>query len=163
MSHEGLAPVDDAVAAIAAGRMIILVDSPDRENEGDLVIAADAVTPEALNFMARHGRGLICAPMKRDRLEALQIPPMVTYNRDPRATAFHVGVDASCGTTTGISASDRAETIRRLADPSAQPGDFTMPGHVFPLAYVEGACWSAQDTPRRRSISRRWPRSRRPR
>jgi 3,4-dihydroxy 2-butanone 4-phosphate synthase / GTP cyclohydrolase II len=138
MNHERLAPVDDAVAAIAAGKMIILVDSPDRENEGDLVMAAEAATPQALNFMSRYGRGLICTPMKRERLDALRIPPMVPYNSDPRATAFHVGVDACCGTTTGISASDRARTIRRLAHPSAQPSDFTMPGHVFPLAYAAG-------------------------
>jgi 3,4-dihydroxy 2-butanone 4-phosphate synthase/GTP cyclohydrolase II len=138
MSHQGLAPIEEAVTAIAAGKMVILVDSPNRENEGDLVMAAEAVTPAALNFMAQHGRGLICAPMKRERLDALQIPPMVPYNTDPRGTAFHVGVDAVQGTTTGISAGDRAQAIRALADPAAQPGDFTMPGHVFPLAYVEG-------------------------
>ncbi|HWI71307.1 MAG TPA: bifunctional 3,4-dihydroxy-2-butanone-4-phosphate synthase/GTP cyclohydrolase II, partial [Baekduia sp.] len=133
----GLCEVDVAVAAIARGEMVVVVDSASRENEGDLVLAADHVTPEAINFMATHARGLICAPMTRERLDALGIPPMVARNTDRHGTAFHVGVDARV-TTTGISAADRAATIAALADPAAVAVDFTRPGHVFPLAYAPG-------------------------
>jgi 3,4-dihydroxy 2-butanone 4-phosphate synthase / GTP cyclohydrolase II len=127
-----------AVAAIAAGGMVIVVDSPDRENEGDLVMAAEHVTPATVNFMATHGRGLICAPMLAEDLRRLEIGPMVAENTDARGTAFHVSVDVRGGTTTGISASDRARTLRALADPAAVPRDFARPGHVFPLAYRPG-------------------------
>jgi 3,4-dihydroxy 2-butanone 4-phosphate synthase/GTP cyclohydrolase II len=133
-----LAPIEDAIAAIARGEMIVLVDSPDRENEGDLVMAADKVTAEAVNFMATHGRGLICCPVEPERLEELHIPPMVASNGDPHGTAFHVSVDHRRLTTTGISATDRANTIRALADPSSTAEDFTRPGHVFPLASRPG-------------------------
>jgi 3,4-dihydroxy 2-butanone 4-phosphate synthase/GTP cyclohydrolase II len=134
----GLATIEEAVAAIARGEMVVVVDSPDRENEGDLVMAAECVTPEAINFMATHGRGLICVAMERSRLDALGIPPMVAESSDPRGTAFHVSVDSRTRATTGISASDRASTIAQLADPASVGDDFTQPGHVFPLAYADG-------------------------
>jgi 3,4-dihydroxy 2-butanone 4-phosphate synthase/GTP cyclohydrolase II len=133
-----LASVDDAIEAIARGEMIVVVDSPDRENEGDLVMAAEKVTADAVNFMATHGRGLICAPVVRERLCDLGIPPMVGESTDPRRTAFHVSVDVREGATTGISASERAATIRALASPDSVAADFTQPGHVFPLAYTSG-------------------------
>ena len=138
MSSSGLSTIDEAVAAIAAGRMVVVVDSPDRENEGDLVMAAEHVTPEAINFMATHGRGLICVALERQRLDTLGIPPMVSHSTDPKGTAFHVSVDSLERATTGISASDRSNTIRQLADPRSIGEDFTRPGHVFPLAYAEG-------------------------
>ncbi len=136
--QSGLATIEEAVAAIAAGRMVVVVDSPDRENEGDLVMAAEHVTPEAINFMATHGRGLICVALERNRLDALGIPPMVHHSTDPKGTAFHVSVDSRERATTGISASDRSNTIRQLADPRSVGDDFTRPGHVFPLAYADG-------------------------
>jgi 3,4-dihydroxy 2-butanone 4-phosphate synthase/GTP cyclohydrolase II len=135
-SH-GLARIEDVIAEIGRGRMVVLADSADRENEGDLVMAAQHVTPAAVNFMATRGRGLICVPMMRDRLCALGIPPMVAHSSDRHQTAFHVGVDSSMSTT-GISASDRAHAVRSLADPDSVPTDFTQPGHVFPLAYTLG-------------------------
>jgi 3,4-dihydroxy 2-butanone 4-phosphate synthase / GTP cyclohydrolase II len=134
----GLAAVDEAIAAIARGEMVVVVDSPDRENEGDLVVAAEHVTPEIVNFMATHGRGLICVPMMAERLADLHIPSMVNESTDPKGTAFHVSVDHRRRTTTGISATDRANTIAALADPDSGSEDFTRPGHVFPLAYREG-------------------------
>jgi 3,4-dihydroxy 2-butanone 4-phosphate synthase/GTP cyclohydrolase II len=133
-----LAKVEDALAAIARGEMVVVVDSPARENEGDLVMAAEKVTPEAINFMATHGRGQICVALLQERLAQLDIGPMVMRNTDPRDTAFHVSVDHRTRATTGISASDRASTIAALVDPASAPGDFTRPGHVFPLAYREG-------------------------
>jgi 3,4-dihydroxy 2-butanone 4-phosphate synthase / GTP cyclohydrolase II len=133
-----LAQVRDAVAAIARGEMVIVVDSPTRENEGDLVIAADKITPETINFMAKHGRGLICVAMTEERLRTLGIGPMVIHSTDPRGTAFHVSVDHRTLATTGISASDRAKTIAALAAPESVADDFTRPGHVFPLCYREG-------------------------
>jgi 3,4-dihydroxy 2-butanone 4-phosphate synthase / GTP cyclohydrolase II len=138
LAAAGLSSVDSAIADIAAGRMVIVVDASDRENEGDLVMAAQRVTPEAINFMASHGRGLICAPMLGSRLYELGIPPMVAQNGDPHSTAFSVSVDLAGSTTTGISAADRARTIRALADPETRPGAFHQPGHVFPLAYRDG-------------------------
>jgi 3,4-dihydroxy 2-butanone 4-phosphate synthase / GTP cyclohydrolase II len=134
----GFASIPDAVAAIARGEMVVVVDDPHRENEGDLVMAAEFATPAAINFMATRGRGLICTPMLPERLEALDIPPMVQRNTDPKGTAFHVGVDLRHGTSTGISAGDRARTIQALADPTSVEADFTQPGHVFPLAYRPG-------------------------
>jgi 3,4-dihydroxy 2-butanone 4-phosphate synthase/GTP cyclohydrolase II len=134
----GLGTVDDAVAALRRGEMIVVVDSPDRENEGDLVMAADHVTPAAVNFMATQGRGLICVPMLEERLDRLGIPPMAARNTDPHGTAFHVGVDCGEQTTTGISARDRAATIRALGSPASVAADFRQPGHVFPLAYRTG-------------------------
>lgn len=138
LSQDPFASIEQAVAAIASGGMVVVVDDPERENEGDLVMAAEHVTPQAVNFMATEGRGLICVPMCRKRLDDLGIPPMVTRNTDPKGTAFHVSVDARDMTTTGISATDRANTIRALADPTSRPEDFTQPGHVFPLSAREG-------------------------
>ena len=134
----GLATVEQAVAAIRRGEMVVVVDSPARENEGDLVMAAEHVTPQAINFMATHARGLICVALLRSRLDELGIGPMVVENSDPHDTAFHVSVDHRTRTTTGISASDRSSTIAALVDPASRAGDFRRPGHVFPLAYREG-------------------------
>ena len=136
--REGLAPIEDAIAAVKRGEMVVVVDSADRENEGDLVMAAEHVTAEAINFMATEGRGLICVALDRARLDTLGIPPMVSRSEDPRGTAFHVSVDSRERATTGISASDRANTIEQLADPASVATDFARPGHVFPLAYAEG-------------------------
>jgi 3,4-dihydroxy 2-butanone 4-phosphate synthase/GTP cyclohydrolase II len=130
--------VERAVAAIAAGEMVIVVDSADRENEGDLVMAAQHVSARDVHFMATEGRGLICVPMTAAGLAALRIEPMVALNTDPAGTAFHVSVDVRSGTTTGISASDRAATIRALADRDSRAQDFSRPGHVFPLAARDG-------------------------
>ena len=134
----GLASISDAVDALAAGQMVIVVDDANRENEGDFVLAAEHATPQAINFMATFGRGLICVPMRTAALDALEIPPAVAHNSDPHRTAFRVSVDHATLTTTGISARDRANTIRALIDPASAPSDFTRPGHVFPLGYTEG-------------------------
>jgi 3,4-dihydroxy 2-butanone 4-phosphate synthase/GTP cyclohydrolase II len=118
--------------------MVVVVDAADRENEGDLVMAAQFVSSSDVHFMATEGRGLVCVPMTAARLEALRIDPMVAHNSDPAGTAFHVSVDARSDTTTGISASDRAVTIRALAEPRSRAEDFSRPGHVFPLAARDG-------------------------
>ena len=128
----------EAINDIQAGKMVIIVDDKDRENEGDLVMAAAKVTPKAINFMATHGRGLVCAPMLTERLRELQLPMMVTENTSHLGTAFTVSVDALKGATTGISARDRAITIKALLDPKTKPDDLGRPGHVFPLQYAEG-------------------------
>jgi 3,4-dihydroxy 2-butanone 4-phosphate synthase/GTP cyclohydrolase II len=133
-----VASVERAVAAIRAGEMVVVVDAADRENEGDLVMAAQFVGAGDVHFMAAEGRGLVCVPMTAARLGALRIEPMVAHNSDPAGTAFHVSVDAHSGTTTGISASDRAATIRALADLHSRAEDFSRPGHVFPLAARDG-------------------------
>ena len=133
-----ISPVQDIVAEIAAGRMVILVDEEDRENEGDLVMAAQHVTPEAINFMARFGRGLICLTLTRERCQYLQLPPMAARNGTVYSTAFTVSIEAAEGVTTGISAADRARTIQVAVDPKARPSDLVQPGHVFPLQAVEG-------------------------
>ena len=125
--------IESVVADIRRGRMVIVVDDADRENEGDLIMAAQFVTPAAINFMAKHGRGLICAPTTSERLQQLGIERMVRQNRETFKTDFQVSVDAARGITTGISAADRAETIRIMADPTAVPEDLVQPGHVFPL------------------------------
>jgi 3,4-dihydroxy 2-butanone 4-phosphate synthase/GTP cyclohydrolase II len=130
--------VDEAIEAVRLGEMIVVVDDEDRENEGDLVMAADKVTPEAVNFMATHGRGLICVPMTGERLDALQIPMMVTDNTAPMGTAFTVTVDARRGVTTGTSAYDRAVTIKALVDPTTRPDDLARPGHINPLRAKPG-------------------------
>ncbi|MFD5876741.1 bifunctional 3,4-dihydroxy-2-butanone-4-phosphate synthase/GTP cyclohydrolase II [Streptomyces sp. NPDC060322] len=130
-----LDPVEQAIRDIAAGRPVVVVDDEDRENEGDLVIAAEKATPEIIAFMMSECRGLICAPMENDELERLELPQMVTHNTESMQTAFTVSVDASAehGVTTGISAADRATTLRLLAGGRAGAGDFVRPGHVFPL------------------------------
>ncbi|MGY4706476.1 bifunctional 3,4-dihydroxy-2-butanone-4-phosphate synthase/GTP cyclohydrolase II [Candidatus Bipolaricaulota sp. J31] len=130
--------VEEALEAIRRGRMVVVVDDEDRENEGDLIMAAQFATPEAINFMIKEARGLICVPMPREWAERLDLPPMVQPPRDHHETAFTVSVDAREGVTTGISAHDRARTIKLLADPEAKPEDFVRPGHVFPLVAVDG-------------------------
>lgn len=125
--------VEDAVAAIARGEMIIVVDDENRENEGDIVIAGDAITPEAIAFMMRNARGLICVSLPGERLDELDIPLMVTRNSESMQTAFTISVDLMKGIATGISAEDRAKTILGLLDPRSKPKDFARPGHIFPL------------------------------
>ncbi len=124
---------EEGIAEIAAGRMLIVVDDEGRENEGDFLMAADAVTPEAINFMATHGRGLICMPLTGERLDELRIPPMTDRNTSEQGTAFHVSIGAKGRITTGISAADRAATVQAAIDPSTGPEDISRPGHVFPL------------------------------
>jgi len=131
-------PIEDAIEEIKQGRMVIVVDDADRENEGDLILAAATVTPEAIAFMVRHTSGVICMPVVGERLDDLRIPLMVSDVTDPQRTAFTVSVDARQGTTTGISAADRAHTIKAIVDPGTQPEDLVRPGHVFPLRYREG-------------------------
>lgn len=128
-----LTPIPEILEELRQGRMIILVDDEDRENEGDLVMAAEKVTPEAINFMARYGRGLICMPMEDEAIKRLGLPPMVTENTAKLQTAFHVSFEAKEGITTGISAYDRAYSIRLAADPNTTADDLVRPGHVFPL------------------------------
>jgi len=125
--------IDEAIDEIANRKMVILVDDEDRENEGDLCMAAESVTPEAINFMARHGRGLICLSLTPERVEELQLPMMTDDNTSPFGTAFTVSIEAKRGVTTGISAADRAKTIMTAIDPKTQPQDLVRPGHVFPL------------------------------
>ena len=133
-----LATIEEALAEIRAGKMIILVDDEDRENEGDLMIAAEHITPEAVNFMARYGRGLVCLSITEERARQLQLPQMVHENSSPFGTAFTVSIEARKGVTTGISAHDRATTIRTaIADP-ARPEDLVRPGHVFPVVAKKG-------------------------
>lgn len=132
------ASVEAAVEDIRAGRMVIVVDDEDRENEGDLIMAAEKVTPQMVNFMARFARGLICTPMQEERLVSLDLPPMVRDNTAKLGTPFTVSVDAVHNTTTGISAFDRAETIRVLIDPQTRPADLARPGHIFPLIAAKG-------------------------
>jgi 3,4-dihydroxy 2-butanone 4-phosphate synthase/GTP cyclohydrolase II len=130
--------VERAVRDFRAGKLVIIVDDEDRENEGDFAMAAEKVTPAAINFMAQHGRGLICTPMAGKDLDRLRLPQMVDHNTATHGTAFTVSVDAARGITTGISASDRARTIRLLADPESGHADFSRPGHVFPLRAQDG-------------------------
>lgn len=132
------ATIGEALAAVAAGEFVLVVDDEDRENEGDLIIAAEKVTPDKLAFMIRHTSGLICLPTIGERLDELELPLMVLENTDSHRTAFTVSVDAVGQTTTGISAADRAATIRAFVDPDIGPKDLTRPGHIFPLRYREG-------------------------
>ncbi|SHM91592.1 bifunctional 3,4-dihydroxy-2-butanone-4-phosphate synthase/GTP cyclohydrolase II [Rhizobacter sp. OV335] len=133
-----ISPVPELIAELAAGRMVILVDEEDRENEGDLVLAADHVTPEAINFMARFGRGLICLTLPRERCERLQLPPMATRNGTRHGTAFTVSIEAATGVSTGISAADRARTVQAAVARDAQATDLVQPGHIFPLQAQDG-------------------------
>ncbi len=133
-----ISPVQDIVEEMRAGRMVILVDEEDRENEGDLVLAADHVTPETINFMARFGRGLICLTLTRERCERLRLPPMATRNGAKHSTAFTVSIEAAEGVTTGISAADRARTVQAAVAAHAQADDLVQPGHIFPLQAVDG-------------------------
>jgi len=132
-SRSPFAPIEAAVEAIRQGRMVVVVDDEDRENEGDLTIAAEKVTPEAINFMARHGRGLICLPMTPERLDELDVPLMVNQNTARFGTAFCVPIEAKARTSTGISAADRATTVLAAIDPATRPSDLARPGHMFPL------------------------------
>ena len=130
--------IESAIAAVGRGELVIVVDDADRENEGDLIMAAERVTPEAMGFMVRHTSGVICMPLEGPRLDELQLPLMVANNTEVQRTAFTVSVDARSGTTTGISAPDRAATVKALLDPATQPEDLARPGHIFPLRYREG-------------------------
>ena len=138
MSALEFSPIDEIVADIAAGKLVIVADDPGRENEADLIGAASLVTPEMIAFMASHGRGLICAPILADRAEALDLPPMASKNREAQKTAFTISIDATKGITTGISAADRAHTVKLLADKDVNARDFVQPGHIFPLQAMEG-------------------------
>jgi len=133
-----LAPVKDIIADIKAGRMVILVDEEDRENEGDVVLAAEFVTPEAINFMVKHCRGLVCLTLTEERCAQLGLKQMVRDNRTPHGTAFTASIEAATGVTTGISAHDRARTIQVAVARNAKPEDIVMPGHIFPLQAQKG-------------------------
>ncbi len=133
-----ISPVPELVAELAAGRMVVLVDEEDRENEGDLVLAADHVSPAAINFMAKHGRGLICLTLTRERCERLQLPPMARRNGTRHGTAFTVSIEAAAGVSTGISAADRSRTVQAAVARDAGPGDLVQPGHIFPLQAQDG-------------------------
>jgi 3,4-dihydroxy 2-butanone 4-phosphate synthase/GTP cyclohydrolase II len=134
----GISSVEEVVKDFRAGKMVIVVDDEDRENEGDFIMAAEKVTPEAVNFMAKHGRGLICLPATKERLEDMDSPVMVDEITALHGTAFTITIDAKEGTTTGISAADRARTIKRFTEPDAKADDFARPGHVNPIRAVEG-------------------------
>lgn len=136
--HNSFDTIDSAIRDIKRGRCVILVDDEDRENEGDLVIAAQFVTPQVVNFMAQHARGLICLTLTADRVEALHLPPQAVENTAAFGTAFTVSIDAKHGITTGISAADRARTIQVAIDPTTTPSDLARPGHIFPLKAQEG-------------------------
>jgi 3,4-dihydroxy 2-butanone 4-phosphate synthase/GTP cyclohydrolase II len=132
------APIEQAVEALREGKFVVVVDDEDRENEGDLVVAAEKVTPESINFMAREGRGLICLALTEERCDALELPPMVTENTSNFGTAFTVSIEARGRTTTGISAADRAATVKAAIDPASKPSDLNRPGHMFPLRAQRG-------------------------
>ncbi len=134
----GISPTTEIVAELQAGRMVVLVDEEDRENEGDLVLAADFVTPEAINFMARHGRGLICLTLTEERCRQLELAPMVGRNRSQMGTNFTVSIEAAQGVTTGISAADRARTVQAAVRREARAQDLVQPGHIFPLMAQRG-------------------------
>jgi 3,4-dihydroxy 2-butanone 4-phosphate synthase / GTP cyclohydrolase II len=134
----GLNSVEEIVADLKAGRMVIVVDDEDRENEGDLIMAAQLASPEAVAFMIRHASGIICVPMEEERLARLDLPQMVASNSEAHRTAFTISVDLRAGITTGVSSSDRAATIRALADERSEPRDFARPGHIFPLRSRRG-------------------------
>ena len=133
-----ISPIEDIVADMRAGKIVILVDEEDRETEGDLILAADHVTAEAINFMAKFGRGLICLTLSRERCERLQLPPMTARNGDKKGTAFTASIEAAEGVTTGISAADRARTVQAAVARNAVPADLVQPGHIFPLQAVDG-------------------------
>ncbi len=137
-----ITPIPEIIAELKAGRIVVLVDEEDRENEGDLVVAADCVTPDIINFMARFGRGLICMPITAERARQLNLAPMTPVNRSMHGTNFTVSIEAAEGVTTGISAADRAHTIRVACAPSAKPTDIVHPGHVFPLVAEPGGVLS---------------------
>jgi 3,4-dihydroxy 2-butanone 4-phosphate synthase/GTP cyclohydrolase II len=132
------APIEDIIAAIRRGEMVIMVDDEDRENEGDLIIAAEDATPDNIGFMLRYTSGIICLPVVGERLDELELPMMVAKNTDVRRTAFTISIDAAHGTTTGISAADRCRTVLAVLDPETKPEDLARPGHMYPLRYEPG-------------------------
>jgi 3,4-dihydroxy 2-butanone 4-phosphate synthase/GTP cyclohydrolase II len=134
----GVSAITDVIADIKAGRMVVLVDEAERENEGDLLIAAEFVTPEVINFMARYGRGLVCLTLTEDKCRSLNLPLMVANNRSPLGTNFTLSIEAAAGVTTGISAADRAHTVQVAIRPDAGPADLVQPGHIFPLMAQDG-------------------------
>src|SRR5689334_18840818 len=138
MANSPFSDVASAIEEIRAGRMIVVVDDEDRENEGDLTLAAEKVTPEAINFMAKHGRGLVCLALTEERLDHLRIGPMTAENTSNYGTAFCEAIDARNGVSTGISAYDRSRTIQVAIDPGTRPSDLARPGHVFPLRARKG-------------------------
>ncbi|MEN3037889.1 MAG: bifunctional 3,4-dihydroxy-2-butanone-4-phosphate synthase/GTP cyclohydrolase II [Candidatus Kryptonium sp.] len=138
MPMEKFNTIEEAIDDIRSGKIVIVVDDEDRENEGDFIVAAEKATPEVVNFMAKYGRGLICVAITEQRARELEFEPMVEFNTSRHNTAFLVSVDYKKGTTTGISAFDRAKTIQAIVDPNSKPGDFAKPGHIFPLQAVEG-------------------------
>jgi 3,4-dihydroxy 2-butanone 4-phosphate synthase / GTP cyclohydrolase II len=138
MSSSAFTDVPTAIEEIRTGHMVVVVDDEDRENEGDLTLAAEKVTPEAINFMAKHGRGLVCLALTEERLDHLRIPPMSAENTSNYGTAFCEAIDARQGVTTGISAYDRARTIAVAIDPATRPADLARPGHIFPLRARKG-------------------------
>ena len=138
VDNAAFATIPDAIAAIARGEIIVVVDDEDRENEGDLIMAAEASTPEKIAFFVRHTSGVICAPVTSERCDQLDLPPMVANNTESHRTAFTESVDHRVGTTTGISAADRSATIQAMIDPGTRPGDLARPGHIFPLRASEG-------------------------
>src|SRR6184192_1629370 len=139
------ATVEEAVEEIRQGRMIVLIDDEDRENEGDLAMAAEKITPEVINFMAKYGRGLICMPLTEDRCDELHLPLMSPINTSAHGTAFTESIDARVGVTTGISASDRAVTILTAIDPKTKPQDLARPGHIFPLRARHGGVLRSEE------------------
>jgi len=145
------ASISDAIEDFRQGKILVVVDDEDRENEGDLTIAGDKITPEAINFMATHGRGLICLALDSAYCDRLDLQPMSPVNTARFSTAFCEAIDAAEGTTTGISAADRALTIKVAMDPKSRPQDLARPGHVFPLRARPVACWSAAARPKPRS------------
>ncbi|MGO4589634.1 3,4-dihydroxy-2-butanone-4-phosphate synthase [Paenarthrobacter sp. 2TAF44] len=134
----GLDPVEAAIAAMAAGQAVIVVDNEDRENEGDIIFAAEHATPALMGWTIRYSSGVICVPLEAERADALALPPMVAVNEDAKGTAYTVSCDAAIGVSTGISATDRALTARILSDPQSTPAAITRPGHIFPLRAVKG-------------------------
>ena len=149
--------IDEAIEDIAKGRMVILVDDEDRENEGDLCMAAEKVTPAAINFMAKYGRGLICLSLTPERTEELRLPMMTDENTSSFGTAFTVSIEAKKGVTTGISAADRARTILTAIDPATKAEDIARPGHIFPLRAKPGGVLQSQDKQRGLLILRDLP------
>ncbi|MGH2848094.1 MAG: 3,4-dihydroxy-2-butanone-4-phosphate synthase, partial [Thermoleophilaceae bacterium] len=137
MTGPPFSPIEEALEDVRAGRMVVVCDAEDRENEGDLTLAAQFATPEAINFMATHGRGLICMPVVAERLDHLGIPPMVPEKAETHETAFAISIDLAAGGT-GISAHERAATVRHVLEPNARPEDFRKPGHIFPLRAQRG-------------------------
>ena len=152
--YSSFATIEEAIEDIRSGKLVVVVDAADRENEGDLTIAAQFATPEAINFMAMHGRGLICLCLTAERCDELGLRQMTDRNEAPHETAFTVSIEARDGVTTGISAADRARTVQVAIDPTKGPLDIVQPGHVFPLRVDRAACSSARDRRRRQSTWR---------